>query len=148
MDIQRLLTCARDWQRIKQAYALEHAGTQDADQALVDSQRYHELIDAVEQLDAVLRQTIRIHWADGEAFDPDQEVDRLYRMVMAQRGQNCESKIGHGDEVERLRAVLESVADLASWHSDDEADPENQSPEDMVAHINGLIRMACKHALS
>lgn len=83
MDIQRLLTCARDWQRIKQAYALEHAGTQDADQALVDSQRYHELIDAVEQLDAVLRQTIRIHWADGEAFDPDQEVDRLYRMVMA-----------------------------------------------------------------
>ena len=35
MNIPYLLTCARDWQRIKQAYALDHAGTADGNQALV-----------------------------------------------------------------------------------------------------------------
>ena len=47
MNIPYLLTCARDWQRIKRAYALDHAGTADGNQALMDSRRIGELADAV-----------------------------------------------------------------------------------------------------
>lgn len=35
---------------------------------------------------------------------------------------------------------LAECIDLLGWHSDDDADEENQSPEDQVAHINGLVR--------
>lgn len=43
------------------------------------------------------------------------------------------------DKVADLRAVLNEIADLASWHYDPEADERNESPEDMAAHVNGLI---------
>lgn len=47
----------------------------------------------------------------------------------------------------RYRDALEAVADLAGWHSDDEAAPDDTSPDDMVAHVNGLIRQRCKAAI-
>lgn len=47
----------------------------------------------------------------------------------------------------RYRDALEAVADLAGWYSDDEADENDASPDDMVAHVNGLIRKLCKAAL-
>ena len=43
--------------------------------------------------------------------------------------------------------ALEAVADLAGWHTDDEADQDDTSPDDMVAHTNGLIRQLCKAVL-
>ena len=47
----------------------------------------------------------------------------------------------------RYRDALDAVADLAGWHTDDEADKDDTSPDDMVAHVNGLIRRRCKAAL-
>ena len=47
-------------------------------------------------------------------------------------------------DVERLRAALEEIKALVSWHVDTEADPSNQSPEDMTAHINGLVWQLCQ----
>ncbi len=35
---------------------------------------------------------------------------------------------------------LERIYLLAGWHADDQADPENKSPEDQTSHVNGLIR--------
>ena len=43
-----------------------------------------------------------------------------------------------------LRLLLATIADLVSWHMDTEADPENESPEDMTAHVNGLVWQLCQ----
>lgn len=42
-----------------------------------------------------------------------------------------------------IKERVQSIYELAGWQSDDSADPSNQSPEDNVAHINGLIRQEC-----
>jgi len=47
----------------------------------------------------------------------------------------------------RLRAALEEIRDLAGWHADDTANPDDESPEDMTAHVNGLIRVCASRAL-
>lgn len=159
MNIPYLLTCARDWQRIKQAYALDHAGTADGNQALVDSRRIGELADAVQHLDSALRLMIRVHCVDDDEYDTELATDRIYRltlMISAARsmlagGEAPKDTVDHLPDrsaANRLRAVLETISELAAWHADDEADPANPSPEDQVAHINGLIRRACADALS
>ena len=38
-----------------------------------------------------------------------------------------------------LLAACEAALELASWHFDPEADESSGSPEDMTAHVNGLI---------
>ena len=43
------------------------------------------------------------------------------------------------EEIDAIAAIRE----LASWHFDPDADPDNASPEDNTAHINGLIVKAC-----
>jgi len=43
--------------------------------------------------------------------------------------------------------TLEQIADLAAWHCDLDADPNDESPEDMVAHVNGLIVKLCCEAI-
>ena len=47
-------------------------------------------------------------------------------------------------EIVRLIELLVDVEDLASWHCDDNADPNDDSPDDNVAHINGLIVQVCR----
>ena len=55
------------------------------------------------------------------------------------------------DKTERLSAMttsdiikyVQSIRELASWHFDPDADPDNTSPDDNAAHINGLIVKAC-----
>jgi hypothetical protein len=42
-------------------------------------------------------------------------------------------------EVTQLRGAMDEIAALVSWHIDTEANPLNTSPEDMTAHINGLV---------
>ena len=44
-----------------------------------------------------------------------------------------------------LRA-LDEIRDLASWHYDPEANEDDLSPADMVAHVNGLIVRKCNDA--
>jgi len=51
-------------------------------------------------------------------------------------------------EVARLRAALEYASEMASWHTDDEAREDDETPKDMAAHISGLIRQRCKSALA
>lgn len=46
-----------------------------------------------------------------------------------------------------LAAALREVHELAGWYADDEADAEDESPDDMVAHVNGLIRQICAKAI-
>jgi len=45
------------------------------------------------------------------------------------------------------RDTLEQIADLAAWHCDLDADANDESPEDMVAHVNGLIVRLCREAI-
>lgn len=47
-----------------------------------------------------------------------------------------------------LLITLQEIKDLASWHYDPDADPNNTSPEDNVAHINGLIVKLCEEGLN
>jgi hypothetical protein len=49
--------------------------------------------------------------------------------------------------VGRYRKALSDIYDMASWHTDDEADPGDESPDDMTAHTNGLIRLRIRKAL-
>jgi hypothetical protein len=49
--------------------------------------------------------------------------------------------------VGRYRAALSEVYDMASWHTDDDADPEDTSPDDALAHTNGVIRRRIREAL-
>ena len=48
--------------------------------------------------------------------------------------------------VEALENVLVEISGLAAWHFDPDADPENESPEDQTAHVNGLIISAIEKA--
>lgn len=50
-------------------------------------------------------------------------------------------------QVKRMRKALKEIRDLARWHADIDADPEDQSPEDAVAHVNGLIMQICSRAI-
>ena len=47
----------------------------------------------------------------------------------------------------RLRAALREIIGLASLHMDPDADPDDTSPEDMIAHVNGLIVKMATEAL-
>ena len=48
------------------------------------------------------------------------------------------------ERVSDLEERLRRIADLASWHADTDADPDNTSPDDMTAHVNGLIIKECE----
>ena len=41
---------------------------------------------------------------------------------------------------EKILEILHEIFGLAGWRTDDQADASNESPEDMTAHVNGLIR--------
>ena len=51
-------------------------------------------------------------------------------------------------EADRMRVALEDIYELAGWHCDDDADPNDASPRDAHAHTNGLIRQKCVSALA
>tara|TARA_R110000868_G_scaffold277390_1_gene537179 strand:+ start:562 stop:831 length:270 start_codon:yes stop_codon:yes gene_type:complete len=40
---------------------------------------------------------------------------------------------------DRLAEALRDVCEMAKWQYDEDADENNTSPDDMTAHINGLI---------
>jgi len=50
-------------------------------------------------------------------------------------------------ETDKMRAALKDIYELAGWHCDDDADPNDVSPRDANAHTNGLIRKKCLSAL-
>ena len=50
-------------------------------------------------------------------------------------------------ETDKMRVALEDIYELAGWHCDDDADPNDVSPRDANAHTNGLIRKLCMSAL-
>jgi len=41
--------------------------------------------------------------------------------------------------IKHLQKMLEEISELASWHYDEDADPDDTQPDDMTAHVNGLI---------
>jgi len=43
--------------------------------------------------------------------------------------------------------ALVEISRLAEWHTDDDAKDDDVSPEDMTAHVNGLIRRQCQRGL-
>lgn len=47
----------------------------------------------------------------------------------------------------RAEIALTEIYVLAGWHFDDEASENDSSPEDMTAHVNGLIRRKCREGL-
>jgi len=58
------------------------------------------------------------------------------------------SLINQAAEANRMRSALEDIYELAGWHCDDDADPNDASPRDAHAHTNGLIRQKCVSALA
>lgn len=54
--------------------------------------------------------------------------------------------------LERRLRELEQAAEYAyemlEWHTDDDADENNTSPDDAHAHINGLVRQRLRAALA
>jgi len=50
-------------------------------------------------------------------------------------------------EIITLVDSAKECSSLASWHFDPDADETNPSPEDMVAHVNGLIVSKLDNAL-
>jgi hypothetical protein len=50
-------------------------------------------------------------------------------------------------EMGEYRAVLAQIYYWAEWHTDDEAEIEAASPQDLTAHINGLIRQECARVM-
>lgn len=49
---------------------------------------------------------------------------------------------------DRVRQLVEEIRELASWHCDENADPNDRSPLDMAAHVNGLIVQKCQEILT
>jgi len=49
--------------------------------------------------------------------------------------------------VEKHLEILQQIEQLALWHCDEEADESDEHPEDMTAHINGLIVQLCRRPL-
>jgi len=50
--------------------------------------------------------------------------------------------------IRELADALTSVRDRLSWHYDEYADPDNTSPADMIAHVNGLCIQEIDNALA
>mgnify|MGYP001576208049 CR=1 FL=1 len=49
---------------------------------------------------------------------------------------------------DRVRELVTEIRDLAAWHCDETADPNDLSPGDAVAHVNGLIVQICQEILT
>jgi len=52
------------------------------------------------------------------------------------------------EQMERFQLVVSIIEKLALWNCDESADVDNASPDDQVAHVNGLIVQACRKAMS
>ena len=47
----------------------------------------------------------------------------------------------------QVRLLLDEIKILSEWHIDYDADENNDSPDDQVAHINGLIYQKAKKVI-
>ena len=47
----------------------------------------------------------------------------------------------------QINKTIQEIERLASWHYDEVANEDNLSPDDMGAHINGLIVQKCRFLL-
>ncbi len=50
--------------------------------------------------------------------------------------------------VAALEQAAEASDGLVGWHIDEDAEESNERPEDMTAHINGLVRKQLRTALA
>ena len=51
------------------------------------------------------------------------------------------------DQYQQMQHALQNIRELASWHYDESADETDMSPDDMTAHVNGLIIQECDRGL-
>jgi len=49
--------------------------------------------------------------------------------------------------LQRAHDALTEISRLAGWQTDDDANEDDVSPEDMTAHVDGLIRRQCRVGL-
>ncbi len=49
--------------------------------------------------------------------------------------------------IERLTKALDQIVGIASWHHDEDASFDDPSPDDAVAHANGLVVRVAREAL-
>jgi len=47
----------------------------------------------------------------------------------------------------QYKSLLKEIQDLVSWHCDFDAEEYDESPEDMVAHVNGIIYQKIERVL-
>jgi len=52
------------------------------------------------------------------------------------------------EQRDELLAALEYAYEMLEWHTDDDADPNDTSPEDAIAHTNGLVRQRIRAAIA
>lgn len=87
--------------------------------------------------------------ASREAREWRENFEALQRALVGETGASgIETAHKLRKEAERACAALAEVFDLAGWHANDEADANDDSPDDAVAHVNGLIRQICRQALA
>lgn len=109
------------------------------------------LVDACEQLrrerdDAI--ETVRMEMAENL---------RLFDMLGLSKADdfgNDDSTTAVAKRVQLLLARLTRLRDAANeciemlgWHADDDADPDNETPHDQTAHVNGLCRRILREAV-
>lgn len=155
------LRLADDCEESAQAWAHEIDTRQ---RAAAELRRLHA---QAAQDETLLRQALERLEAVVEHFDPymgDNEcrpMENARYTIAALRerlgeGEPSDARTAHGLSLEAiapestarmLAAALREVHELAGWYADDEADAEDESPDDMVAHVNGLIRQICAKAI-
>ena len=74
-------------------------------------------------------------------------LSKLFESI-ATRGELEHLLIEQAAAKDEMRVALEDIYELAGWHCDDDADPNDASPRDAHAHTNGLIRQKCMSALA
>jgi hypothetical protein len=52
------------------------------------------------------------------------------------------------DRITDLENALREIQSLVEWNYDEDADTENESPADNVAHVNGLVWQICERMLN
>lgn len=78
----------------------------------------------------------------------NREIVKMLRLFGSPHELYIEERIEELEaQVERMTSALRDIQCRSAWHCDEKADVEDTSPDDMVAHTNGIIFQICKKEL-
>lgn len=86
-----------------------------------------------------------MRWANQYGYPTDAEIKRAMSFA---RDIYEADRAKTRAVVQRLVDDMQRVHDVLGWHTDDDADPADTSPDDSHAHTNGLIRQSLSSAIA